>query len=127
LPFLSSFAETAEGQLDYYKIVPGPRGSAPVFIFRAVVIAFWSLTIGFVALAVNRHGRKELRTVPDILFMLLALHAIYLGTAIMEGVHDRYIMATWPLLAAAPVLALGLMLRRYVDEARMRSTRKESA
>jgi hypothetical protein len=126
LPFLSSFAKTAEGKLDYYKIVPGPRGSALVFTFRAVVIAFWSLTIGFVALAANRNRRKKLRTAPDILFMLIALHAVYLGTAIMEGVHDRYIMPTWPLLAAAPVLALGLMLRHYWGEPRMRSTRKGS-
>jgi hypothetical protein len=26
----------------------------------------------------------------------------------MEGVHERYIMPTWPLLVAAPMLALGL-------------------
>jgi len=126
LPYLSSFAETAEGKLDYYKIVPSPRGLALVFTFRAVVIAFWSLTIGFVVLAANRHWRKELRTASDILFMLLALHAVYLGTAIMEGVHDRYTMPTWPLLAAAPVLALGLTLQHYWGEPRMRSTRKGS-
>jgi hypothetical protein len=111
LPFLSSFAETAEGKLDYYKIVSGPRGSALVFTFRAVVIAFWSLTIGYIALVANPHRRKALRMAPDILFMVLVLHAVYLGTAIMEGAHDRYIMPTWPLLVAAPMLALGLMLR----------------
>jgi len=29
----------------------------------------------------------------------------------MEGVHERYIMPTWPLLVAAPILALGLLVR----------------
>jgi hypothetical protein len=29
----------------------------------------------------------------------------------MEGVHERYIMPTWPLLVAAPILALGLLFR----------------
>jgi hypothetical protein len=111
LPFLTAFAETAEGKLDYYKIVPAPRGAAPVFTFRAVVIMFWALSIGFVALASNPHWRKVLRLAPDILFILIAVHAVYLGTAIMEGVHDRYIMPTWPLLASAPMLAVGLLLR----------------
>jgi hypothetical protein len=60
--------------------VPAPRGSALVFTFRAVVITFWSLTIGFVALAANRHRRNALRIAPDILFMLIAVHAVYLGT-----------------------------------------------
>jgi hypothetical protein len=43
--------------------------------------------------------------------ILLAVHAAYLGTALMEGVYERYIMPTWPLLVAGPVLALGLIRR----------------
>jgi hypothetical protein len=114
LPFLTGFGETAEAKLDYYKIVPAAGSSAPVFTFRAVVIAFWTVSIGFVALAAHPHRRNALRLAPDILFVLIAVHAVYLGTAIMEGVHDRYIMPTWPLLASAPMLAVGLLLRYHI-------------
>jgi hypothetical protein len=127
LPFLTGFAETAEGKLDYYKIVPDALGSVPVFTFRAVVITFWALSLGFGALAANPRWRKGLRLAPDILFMLIGVHAVYLATAIMEGVHDRYIMPTWPLLASAPLLAVGLLLRHYSRPPRIGSSRPEAA
>ena len=48
---------------------------------------------------------------PDLLFIILGVHAAYLGTAIMEGTFERYLMPTWPLLTAGPVLALGLLVQ----------------
>jgi hypothetical protein len=45
------------------------------------------------------------------MLILLAVHALYVGTALMEGVHERYIMPTWPLLVAGPAFALMLLTR----------------
>ena len=57
LPLLTAFARTAEGQLDYHKIVPAPSGLAKVFAFRTMVIAFWVLSIGYALLATSRRWR----------------------------------------------------------------------
>jgi hypothetical protein len=46
---------------------------------------------------------------------VLAVHAIYLATALMEAAHERYIMPTWPLLVAGPVLSMGLLSRAGRD------------
>ena len=45
------------------------------------------------------------------MFIILGVHAIYVGTAIMEGTYERYIMPSWPLLTAGPILALGLLIQ----------------
>ena len=110
-PFLSAFAQTPEGRLDYYKIVPDPSDPLPIVAFRVVVLAFWALSLGMVALAVTRRGRWALTLAPDLVLIVLAVHGVYAGTALMEGVYVRYIMPTWPLLVAGPILALGLILR----------------
>ena len=62
-------------------------------------------------LAATRRGRAVLLTAPDLMLILLAVHALYVGTALMEGVHERYIMPTWPLLVAGPAFALMLLTR----------------
>ena len=118
LPLLSAFARTPEGQLDYYKIVPDPSDPLPIVVFRVVVLAFWAVSLGMVALAVTRRGRMALSLAPDLVLILLAVHGAYGGTALMEGVYVRYIMPTWPLLVAGAILALGLILG-----ARRRDTR----
>src|SRR5439155_27236460 len=46
LPFLAAFAQTPEGQLDYYKLVPDPTDPVRVWVFRAVTLAFWGLSLG---------------------------------------------------------------------------------
>jgi len=116
LPFLSAFARTPEGQLDYYKIVPDPSDPSRVIVFRVGVLAFWALSLGVVALGVvalaaTRRGRRALSLAPDLVLIVFAVHGVYAATALMEGVYARYIMPTWPLLVAGPVLALGLILR----------------
>jgi hypothetical protein len=111
LPFLTAFAETTEGKLDYYKIVPDPSDPANVILFRAIVAAFWGLSLGVVALAATRRGRIVLSTVPDVVLIILAVHAVYAATALMEGVYERYVMPSWPLLVTGPILALGLLFR----------------
>jgi len=47
--------------------------------------------------------------------VILAVHAAYAATALMEGVYERYIMPSWPLLVAGPVLALGLLRSRRAE------------
>ncbi len=111
LPFLSAFAQTPEGQLDYYKIVPDPSDPLRVWVFRVVVLAFWALSLGVIALAATRRGRCALSLAPDLVLIVLTVHGAYGATALMEGVYARYIMPTWPLLTAGPILALGLLLR----------------
>jgi hypothetical protein len=100
-----------EAALDYYKIVPDPIDPVRVIGFRIVVIAFWVFSLGFVVLLAVRPSLRAWQVAPDLLLILLAVHAVYLGTALMEGVHERYVMPAWPLLVAAPILALGLLFR----------------
>ena len=109
LPFLTAFAQTADGQQEYYQIIPAPSDPANVFMFRAVVAVFWVLSIGLAGLVVSRP--RAVLAAPDLLFIILGVHAAYLGTAIMEGTFERYIMPTMPLLTAGPVLAVGLLVR----------------
>jgi len=111
LPFLAAFAQTPEGQLDYYKLVPDPTDPARVWVFRAVTLTFLALSIGLAALVLSRGGRRALSLSPDLLLIVIAVHGVYCGTALMEGVYARYIMPTWPLLVAGPILALGLLWR----------------
>jgi len=111
LPFLSAFARTPEGQLDYYKIVPDPSDPVRIIVFRVGVLAFWGLSLGVIALAATRRGRRGLSLAPDLVLIVLVVHGVYAATALMEGVYARYIMPTWPLLVAGPILALGLLLR----------------
>lgn len=115
LPFLADAVPPSdaatEAALDYYKIVPDPIDPVRVIGFRIVVIAFWVFSLCFVLLLAAKPSLKVWQAAPDLLLILLSVHAVYLGTALMEGVHERYIMPTWPLLVAAPILALGLLLR----------------
>jgi len=115
LPFLADAAPATdaatEAALGYYKIVPDPSDAVQVIGFRIVVVVFWMFSLGFVVLLAARPSLKAWQVAPDLLLILLAVHAAYLGTALMEGVHERYIMPTWPLLVAAPILALGLLFR----------------
>jgi hypothetical protein len=48
---------------------------------------------------------------PDVVLILMTVHALYLGTALMEGAYERYIMPTWPALVAGPILAFWLFRR----------------
>ena len=100
--------------LDYYKIVPDPIDMARVIAFRDAVIAFWLFSLGYVALLVARPSIRAWQATPDLLLILFAVHGVYVATALMEGVHERYIMPTLPLLVATPLLSLGLVLRRRI-------------
>src|SRR5207302_559800 len=94
LPLLAAFAQTPEGQLDYYKLVPDPTDPVRVWVFRAVTLTFLALSIGLAALVLSRGGRRALSLSPDLLLIVLAVHGVYCGTALMEGVYARYIMPT---------------------------------
>ena len=119
LPGLTSFSRTPEGKLEYYKIVPDPSDPTEIVIFRLVVASFWALSLGFVALLAGSRARAAV-AMPDLVLILVTVHALYLGTALMEGTYARYVMPTWPALVAGPILALGLFWRRRSD-ARSRS------
>src|SRR5207248_6313847 len=95
LPFLTAFARTPEGEVDYYKIVPDPTDPARVWVFRAVTLSFLMLSLGLAAIATRRRGRDALSLAPDLVLIVLAVHGVYCGTALMEGVYARYIMPTW--------------------------------
>jgi hypothetical protein len=116
LPFLTAFAHTPEGKLDYHKIVPAPAERASVFIFRTAVFTFWAFSLVFAALLASRHRSKIFLSAPDLFFMVVGVHSIYFGTAIMEGTYERYIMPTWPLLVSCPILGLALTFRRRREQ-----------
>ena len=111
LPLLSEFSRTPEGQYEFFKIVsPEPAPPVKLAVFRLAVVAFWILTLGLIA-ALVLQPRKTARLLPDIILIVVAVHAVYAGTALMEGVHERYVMPTWPLVVGGPMLALGLLWR----------------
>ncbi len=110
LPYLTAFAETAEGKLVYYKILIDPSPQLWVFAFRLTIAAFWCACACLLAALAARRWRGAARSVPDLWFIVLGVHGAYLGTALMEGAYERYIMPTWPLVAAAPILAVALLV-----------------
>jgi hypothetical protein len=110
LPGLSTFSRMPEAQLEYYKIVPDPSDPTEIGIFRVVIASFWFLSLGLVALVAVPRARAAVIT-PDLMLILVAVHAVYLVTALMEGTEARYIMPTWPALVAGPILAFCLLQR----------------
>src|SRR4051812_2713582 len=114
LALLSDFSRTPEGEYDFYKIVPDPTSLTKIAIFRSAVVAFWTLSLGLIGLIVVR-PLSTMRVVPDLILIVMVVHAVYVTTALMEGVHERYVAATWPVLVAGPILALGLVRRLYTE------------
>lgn len=110
LPLLTEFSRTPQGEYEFYKIVPEPVSLVKLAVFRFAIIAFWALTLGLIVAFVLA-TRNTARLMPDVVLIVVAVHAIYAGTALMEGVHERYVMPTWPVLVCGPMLALGLMRR----------------
>jgi hypothetical protein len=110
LPLLGDFLRTEQAEDEFYRIVPEPTGPVRLAIFRTTVVAFWVLSLGLAGFIATRPAAAA-RLVPDLLLIVVAVHAVYLGTALMEGAHERYIMPTWPALVAGPILALGLLWR----------------
>jgi len=110
-PFLTAFAQTEDGQKEFYKVILDPGDPAKTWVFRSIVISFWMLSLGLAGMLVSRYRDAVVGSAPDLIFIVLAVHAIYLTTALMEGVHERYIMPTWPLLVAGPILSVGLLSR----------------
>ena len=106
LPFLSQFSQTEEGRLGYYKIIPDPVDPAGVILFRVVVAGFWIFSLGFAALLLRRDRMALLLRTPELVLILLAVHASYLGTDagdeeevrdlgfIVDDHDDRRIMLT---------------------------------
>lgn len=109
-PLLSEFSRTEHGEDEYFRIVPNPAVPTKIAVFRTVVVAFWVSSLGLFAL-IARWPAHTARLLPDLVLIVVAVHAVYVGTALMEGMHERYIMPTWPTLVAAPLLALGLSRR----------------
>jgi hypothetical protein len=110
LPGLTAFLRTPEAQLEYYQIVPYPSDPSQIAIFRLMVASFWVLSLGFIALVLILRVRAP-AIMPDVVLILMTVHALYLGTALMEGAYERYIMPTWPALVAGPILAFWLFRR----------------
>jgi hypothetical protein len=110
LPLLATFAQTREGQLEYYKIIPPAKKGALVYATRAAVAAFWAVTV-LTAWFLFRHFRYLSREMPDLPFMVVGVHSVYIGTALVEAGLERYIWPTWPVLLAAPLLGAFLVMR----------------
>ena len=87
---MSALAEAPEGKLEYYQIIPRAKGALFVYATRAVVAAFWGTTFLTIWLSVwgVRYAFGELT---DLLFMVLAVHSVYVGTALVEAGLERYI------------------------------------
>lgn len=110
LPFLSKFAETKEGKYEYYQIVPPPTDAFYVYGNRLTVIAFWGLSLtSLPLLLVPRYRVAVVRSMPDLLFIMLAVHGTYLMTASVEAGIERYIMPTWSMMLAGTIMGYPLL------------------
>ena len=109
LPLLTTFAQTLEGKLEYYQIIPPAKNEVFVYATRAVVAAFWAMTV-LTMWFLLRHFRYLVREMPDLLFMVIAVHSVYVGTAIVEAGLERYIWPTWTILIAAPLMGAYLVM-----------------
>ncbi len=118
LPFLTEFSRTPEGQLEFYQILPSGPQPLRALLLRTSSAAFWAFSIWlFLALA-RRRARPNIWRSPDLLFMALAVHAVYIGTALAESAHERYLIPTWPLLVAGPILAAAIAIGTSRDRVR---------
>ena len=118
LPFLTEFAKTAEGQLEFYKILPSGPQPLRALLLRTSSAAFWVFSIWlFLALARHR-ARPNIWRSPDLLFIALAVHAVYIGTVLAASAHERYLIPTWPLLVAGPILAASIATETSRDRVR---------
>jgi hypothetical protein len=109
MPFLTAFAETPEGQLEYYQIIPPAKSGVLVYATRAVVAAFWAVTV-LITWLLLRHFGYLLREMPDLLFMVFGVHSVYLGTALVEAGLERYMWPTWPIVIAASLIGAPLVM-----------------
>jgi hypothetical protein len=118
LPFLTEFSKTHEGRYDFYQILPSRPDPLRAVLLRTSSAAFWVLSIGLFLAFAHRRFRPIVWHSPDLLFAALAVHAVYFGTALAESAHERYLMPTWPLLIAAPILAAAIVARCSSDRTR---------
>jgi hypothetical protein len=110
LVFLSDFRRTEEGALEYYQIVPPPRAAAAVWGGRALAALFWAVSLPTLFLLAKP---RLARCVPDLVFLVAAVHVSYAVTALNEAAIERYVAATWPPLVAACVLGPTLLVRLW--------------
>ena len=112
LPYLTEFAETEIGHNDYFQVVPRPRHPVQVHVTRAASVGFLFLSVGAVVAAVMSSRRlPHLRGNLDVLFIVMLVHGTYAATALVEAGLERYVLPTWPLLAAGLVLIPLRLLR----------------
>jgi hypothetical protein len=115
LPFLTEFSRTPEGQLEFYQILPSGPQPLLAFLLRTSSAAFWVLSIWLFFALVRRRAWFNIWRSPDLLFMALAVHSVYIVTALAESTHERYLIPTWPLLVAGPLLAVAIATGRSHD------------
>jgi hypothetical protein len=104
--------------LEFYRILPSHPEPLRAILLRTSSAAFWAFSIWlFLALARRRAWFNMWRS-PDLIFVALAVHAVYIWTALAESAHERYLIPTWALLVAGPILAVAIATGTSPDQVR---------
>jgi hypothetical protein len=109
------------GSLDeYHQVVPSAQPLMTVLVVRAVNLAFLASTVALILLLFRKASRIRLvEQGTDVVFLIGAVHASYLATALVEAGLERYTAPTWSLMVAA-------IIRVFQIEIQDRSTIKQS-
>jgi hypothetical protein len=98
--FLREFAQTPEGKIEWYTVIPPPTPRLKVYAIRGGSFLFLALSAGMAIFLVGTRFREGSRFL-DLVFVSLVIHLSYVAIALFEGGFERYMSATWPLLSAA--------------------------
>ena len=112
LPYLREFAQTKEGSIDYYRVVPAPSSISLVYLVRLASGAFALVTLAVAIFLLVRTREFFSRNCVDLFLPVAIVNGCYLATAVMEGGFERYVSGTWPLLSSALFVGLNALTYR---------------
>jgi hypothetical protein len=98
--FLREFAQTDEGKSEYFTVIPSPAPRIKVYAIRTGSALFLTLSAGMMMFLLWTRFRTADQFL-DLIFVCSVIHLSYVAIALSEAGLERYVGATWPLLAAA--------------------------
>jgi hypothetical protein len=111
LPFLTDI-EAANQFNEYAQVIPSARPLMMVLVVRAVNLAFLASSAALVFMLLRKASRKlVIEQGIDAVFLIGAVHASYLATALMEAGLERYTAPTWSLMVAAIIRTLHIAMQ----------------
>jgi hypothetical protein len=122
--FLREFSQTDEGNTEYFAVVPISRPAPLVYFTRITSAMFFIVSLWLLISFLQRGSTEALGLDPGVMFLFIMVHLSYFCTALTEAGLERYVSATWALVATAlsavAFTLLGSHFQRHTRPNRMR-------